>query len=290
VKFHRVYIEITNICGLKCSFCTTPATENASMSLKVFENTIKQLPSYTKEVALHILGDPLVLSNLTSYLDILANYNLRAFITTSGYYIKNHTVKTLLHPSVKQINISINSYNKNDNIITFDEYLEPIFELIDSKLANNIEAFINLRIWNLDETMSETNFNKGFFSKVAKHFNITLDSKRIYQEKPKSIRIAYKTLLHFDSYFEWPSLDNPIYGDGTCQGLSSHFGILSNGKVVPCCLDSKGDMELGNITKEPLEKILYNSKSTSIINGFKANKALEELCQRCSYKNRFNKE
>lgn len=287
MKFHRIYIELTDICGLKCSFCNTQPT-NSTMSLKQFEEIISQAKNYTQEIALHIMGDPLVLSNLASYLDILAQYNLKAFITTSGYYVANHTFESLLHPATKQINISINSYNKNSNTLSLDAYLEPIFGLIEYKLAHNIDQFINLRIWNLDESFSEREFNQRFFERVSKRFGVTLNSDEIYREKPKNIRIASKTLLHFDSYFEWPSLDNPIYGDGTCQGLSSHFGILSNGTVVPCCLDSQGVMNLGEMNKESLEKILYNSKTTSIIDGFREGRAVEELCQRCSYKSRFN--
>jgi radical SAM protein with 4Fe4S-binding SPASM domain len=258
------------------------------MGLEQFEAIIQQVTPYTQEIALHIMGDPLVLSNLKSYLDILQRYNLRAFLTTSGYYIAQHSNETLLHKAVKQINISINSYNKNNNTLTFDAYLKPIFELIEYKVLHQIDKFINLRIWNLDADLSEKQFNQAFFDKVSTHFDTALTSQLIYSKKPKTIRIASKTLIHFDHYFQWPSLDNPVYGDGTCQGLSSHFGILCDGRVVPCCLDAQGSVTLGDIYKESLDKILYNSKTTSIINGFKENKAVEALCQRCSYKNRFN--
>lgn len=287
MKFHRVYIELTDICGLSCSFCTTQPA-NRTMSLEHFELITAQLKPYTQEVALHMMGDPLVLSNLKEYLDILQHHKLRAFITTSGYYIANHHPTTLLHDATKQINISINSYNKNQNTITLDEYVAPIFELIEYKLKHNIDKFINLRLWNLDETLSEEEFNQNFFDRVSKRFDIELDSKQIYTQKPKNIRIASKTLLHFDHYFEWPSLDNPLYGDGICQGLDSHFGILSNGVVVPCCLDAQGVITLGDISKEPLEKILHAHKTKKIIDGFKKGIAVEELCQKCSYKKRFN--
>ncbi|MEA2029919.1 MAG: radical SAM/SPASM domain-containing protein [Campylobacterota bacterium] len=287
MKFHRVYIEITDICGLSCSFCTTQPA-NRTMSLEHFELIISQVKDYTQEVALHMMGDPLVLSNLKEYLEILQRHKLRAFITTSGYYTAKHHPTTLLHEATKQINISINSYNKNQNTLTLDEYLAPIFDLIEYKLSHNIDKFINLRLWNLDESLSERAFNQSFFDRVSARFDITLNSDEIYRQQPKNIRIASKTLLHFDSYFEWPSLDNPIYGNGRCQGLSSHFGILSNGKVVPCCLDSQGVITLGDITKEPLEEIFHSHKTKNIIDGFKKGIATEELCQKCSYKKRFD--
>jgi radical SAM protein with 4Fe4S-binding SPASM domain len=110
----------------------------------------------------------------------------------------------------------------------------------------------------------------------------------IYGERPKSILVASKVLVHFDSYFDWPSLKNKNYGDGTCQGLESHIAILASGKVVPCCLDCDGIIELGDLHESSLEAILSNKRTVSMIDGFKDGKAIEELCQKCSYKNRFN--
>ena len=136
--------------------------------------------------------------------------------------------------------------------------------------------------------MSEKDFNQTIFNRVSSHFKLALDLEEIYRDKPKSIRLDYKVLLHFDNYFEWPSLNNRVYGDGTCQGLSSHIAILSSGVVVPCCLDGDGVMELGNLKNSSLDNILSSKRANSIRDGFKDKIAVEDLCKRCSYKDRFN--
>jgi radical SAM protein with 4Fe4S-binding SPASM domain len=100
--------------------------------------------------------------------------------------------------------------------------------------------------------------------------------------------LASKILIHFDDYFEWPSLKNPIYGDGTCQGLQSHVGILASGKVVPCCLDCDAIIELGDLHVTSLKNIVESKRAVDMLKGFKEGKAVEALCQKCSYKNRFN--
>jgi radical SAM protein with 4Fe4S-binding SPASM domain len=117
--------------------------------------------------------------------------------------------------------------------------------------------------------------------------NISLDIDKIYTTKPKTIRLDYKVLLHFDEYFKWPTLSNPVYGDGRCLGLKSHIGILCNGDVVPCCLDDKGIITLGDIKTQSLDEILNAKRAIDIKRGFEKGKAVEELCQRCSYKDRF---
>ncbi len=289
MKFHRIYIELTNECGLQCSFCPSATVIPQQISLSFFESIIVQAKKYTKEIACHVMGDPLRINKLHAYLDILQKYNMKALLTTSGYYLKKHSTKTLFHPAVKQINISLNSYNKNDTMLTFNQYLKPIIELCQEKLAQDADLFLNLRLWNLDEDMSEKAFNSTLFKYIADYFPLKITLEEVYRNRPKSIRIANKILLHFDNYFEWPSLDNPLYGNGTCQGLSSHIAILVDGRVVPCCLDANAVIELGNLEKESLDTILKSTISKKMIDGFKNGIATEELCQRCSYKDRFNK-
>lgn len=173
-KFHKVYIEITNICGLKCSFCPTKDTQNQTMDINLFNNICKQVKYYTKDIALHIFGDPLVLSNLNQYLDVALEHNLRVHITTTGYFLNNFNLNLFLHKSIKQINFSLNSYNKNNMNISLDEYLEPMFKLCDIKLKNKIHNFINFRLWNIDNS-DDKEFNQEIFNKLSNKFNIKLE-------------------------------------------------------------------------------------------------------------------
>lgn len=204
MKFYRIYIELTNVCGLSCSFCPTKELPNKEMDLAFFESVIAQAKHYTKEIACHVVGDPLTQSNLHDYLDIIHKYGLKAMLTTSGYFLKKHNYDTLFHPCVKQINISLNSFNKNDTSLTFEQYITPVIALCEEKLRREEELFINLRVWNLDEMMSERSFNDILFSKLSQTFDTPLSLETIYEERPKSIRLASKILVHFDNYFEWP--------------------------------------------------------------------------------------
>ncbi len=253
------------------------------MSLELFEEIVQQAKPYTKEIACHVVGDPLTLSNLSDYLDVIHKYNMKAILTTSGYFMKKHSYKTLFHPAVKQINISLNAFNKNDTTLSFEQYIKPILKLCHEKVAQEKELFINLRMWNLDEAMSEDSFNKEVFSKLEEYFGIKLE----YKGAKDSIRLDNKVLLHFDNYFEWPSLENKNYGHGTCQGLSSHIGILANGDVIPCCLDNEAVMRLGNLQDDTLNNILNTKRAKDIRDGFKEGYCSEEMCQKCSYKSRF---
>ena len=71
--------------------------------------------------------------------------------------------------------------------------------------------------------------------------------------------------------------------DGTCYGLIYHIGILVDGTIIPCCLDSRGDINLGNIYENNLDDILMSERVKNIINNFKNNKKCEELCKHCKF-------
>jgi radical SAM protein with 4Fe4S-binding SPASM domain len=287
MHFHRVHIEVTNICGLACSFCPPKPSPSKTMPLPFFDKVVTQLRPYTKELAFHVMGDPLTLSNLGDYLDIAHREDFEVALTTSGYYLKKCSFETLFHPAVRQLNISLNSYNKNSLNLTFDGYMDAVLELCAEKLARRPKPFINLRLWNFDEACSEAAFNAMLFERLSDFFEIPIDLEVLYAQRPKSFRLASKVLLHFDSYFEWPSLNSAHDSDGSCYGLRSHIGILADGTVVPCCLDGDGVIALGNLHETPLREVLDSERAQAIREGFLQAKAVEELCRKCSYKDRF---
>lgn len=256
------------------------------MDLELFDTICHQAKEFTNEIYLHLLGDPLVLSNLQDYLDIAYKYSLKVNITTSGFYLKKEIFTILVHPSIKQVNISLNSFNANKTSKSFDEFIDIIMDFCDfkQKSANNI--FINLRLWNIDKTSSAYIYNQKVIQKLKEFFeleHINLSSSKDRQ------RLANKVIISFDEYFEWPSLNNRYYEEkGFCLGLKSHIAITCSGDVVPCCLDKDAIINLGNLHSQSLKEILYSPKAQAIIYSFKEGFALQELCKHCSFKARFS--
>ena len=97
-------------------------------------------------------------------------------------------------------------------------------------------------------------------------------------------------MINQDFEFVWPSIENEIISEvGTCQGLRSQIAILSNGDVVPCCLDQDAEIKLGNIFEENLNDILEKKLTNEIIKGFENHKVIHNLCKRCGFRCKFDK-
>jgi len=141
--FKKVYIEITNVCNLKCKFCPETSRKKQFMNVQNFESIIKKVHKYTNLVALHVKGEPLMHTDLEQILNILEKYNLKANITTNGTLIEKNINILKSSKSVRQINISIHSITQNNNLDK--KYLINIFKSVD-ELDNII---ISYRLWNV---------------------------------------------------------------------------------------------------------------------------------------------
>ena len=79
-------------------------------------------------------------------------------------------------------------------------------------------------------------------------------------------------------------MDNDYYNEcGSCRGLRDHIGILVDGTVIPCCLDSAGIINLGNIYKQDLNDIIGSDLFREMKQGFLDNKKIHELCRKCNF-------
>ena len=104
----------------------------------------------------------------------------------------------------------------------------------------------------------------------------------------RSIALGDRCFLSFDEVFEWPSLSHPYVSDrGTCRGLRDMIAILSDGSVVPCCLDAYAQECLGNVFEQSFAQILQGERLNEIRDGFLRHRLCSPLCRRCAYRMRF---
>ena len=89
--------------------------------------------------------------------------------------------------------------------------------------------------------------------------------------------------------FAWPDIERIDPTDSVfCYGLRDQFGVLVDGTVVPCCLDSDGNIPLGNVYQQPLAEILTSPRAQALHDGFSCRRPTEELCRRCGYAQRYS--
>lgn len=279
MRFKRVYIEITNTCNLACSFCIQNSRIPRRMSVEEFKHVIQEVKPYTKHVYLHILGEPLSHPDLSTFLQICKQAGMEVILTTNGTLLKQQ-VETLREAGcIRQLNISLHSFPQHEQ----PQYLDRLWEC--AKVLADVGIHVNFRLWSMQDGILSAETH-GLLDAVLKYY-------RKHQEDLSLRRMSRFDLadhihLHFENVFTWPALTNPYVNDvGTCLGMKTMCGILVDGTLVPCCLDSKGDIALGNVFKTPLKEILSSQRCEDMVKGFQNKQVKEALCQHCSYRLRF---
>lgn len=271
--FKKIYVEITNSCNKNCSFCSISKRKKKEMSLSEFKEVIEKIKPYTNYIYLHIKGEPLLHSNIKDILEICRVNKIKVNLTTNGTYLNKYKEVICDSNIVRQINISLHSYKKDDDFKT-------LFETVDY-INKNSKIYLVYRYWILSKTNKSNNYQ---INKLIDYYKLDDNIKdKIYHKL--NIKINDTLYVNKDYEFIWPSLDNNCHNlTGTCLGLKSHIGILSDGTVVPCCLDAEGIIALGNIFEKSLDEILNSERAQKMIKGFRENKKIEELCKHCSFK------
>ena len=273
--YSKAYVEITNICNMHCSFCHGHSRPPRRMSEEEFLRVLTALEGRTRFLYYHLMGEPLSHPLLPKFLEMAAERGFRSVLTTNGTLLKKRGEELLAAP-LHKISISLHSFEEGGED-AFWRYLSQVSDFAEAASKKGI--IVVLRMWN-------RGFDEGRNDRILSFFRDRIEGE--WADNSRGIRIHDKLHLEWGERFEWPDPQAPLGGERVrCYGLCDHFGILSDGTVVPCCLDSDGTLALGNLFSEELSDILSGERASAIADGFRRGVAAEELCRRCGYAERF---
>ena len=278
MKFKRIYIEITNQCNLTCDFCAISNRPKRTMSVDEFKLICEQIRFFTDFIYLHVQGEPLLHPQLDEILQIACKYDLKVQLVTNGTLIEKRFDLLLESPAIRQISVSLQSMQTIGYLEDTKRREMLLNHLVELSNAGKI---IQIRLWNYDEQLFTDGINKCLLYLGIQFEDLLIDKKR-YLTDHKNI------FFSLDKQFQWPSDPGDISTVGRCQGANSMLAILSDGTLVPCCLDHQGAIELGNVFNTPFASLLEGNRLVSIQRGFKQNKIVESFCQSCQYRHRFD--
>jgi hypothetical protein len=309
MKFKRIYVEISNVCNLQCSFCPEVGRDKKVMSREAFLQLLPKIAPWTEEVCLHLMGEPLAHPEFREIVEACAAFSLPINLTTNGTLLtRKSNSAVLLNPIIRQVNFSVQSYfGSPRHGVTLTDYLGPIFRWTHLARRQRPDLYVNYRFWLMDDEASPvgqtgtraapapldpltpTGPSNLIMALIEREFGVNLN-RRIHLGFRKSKRVVDRIYLHFDSEFRWPhESDAEPVREGTCYGLRHHIGVHADGTVVPCCLDKEAQLKLGDLGAQTLEEILGAPRASAIRAGFERGELVESLCQRCTYVRRFTR-
>ena len=269
--YSRVYVEITNICNMNCSFCHGHKRPLHQMTEAEYAHLLQQLKGKTEYIYHHLMGEPLVHPLLPRFIEMARQAGFRPMLTTNGTLLASRG-DALLDKGLHKVNISLHSFEGQD-AADHRRYMEQVAAFAQKATQNG--TIISLRLWNsgCDEGRNDT---------ALALLRELLPGP--WTPNTRGFRIRDMLFLEWGDRFAWPDQSAPDYGkEVSCYGLRDHFGILCDGTVVPCCLDSDGSIPLGNVFNRELTDILNSPRAAAIAEGFRCRTAVESLCRHCGF-------
>ena len=288
-----VYIEITNVCNLHCSFCpcgTQSQGDRTFMDSKLFDDCITGAQEIgATSVYFHVLGEPTLHPGFAHYLKKLEQTPLKLTLTTNGTTIERVGRQILASPAVRQVNFSTHAYAELPRE-TAERHLQNVLDFCRIATIERPELYINLRLWNVGAEEA-TPWNSYMLGRIRETFGVDVTPGH-FCSRHKSFNITGRLYLHEDTRFEWPKPNEKVENRderiaGTCRALDTHVAILHDGRVVACCLDHSGQITLGHIAEQTLSEILQTPLVCELREGFAQHELRHPFCQNCSFCKRF---
>ncbi len=261
------------------------------MSPEEFAKILEKIDGQVENVFLHLMGEPLLHPRLSEILDIADKFDISVKITTNGTLLHKALPILVKSKNLKTVSISLHSFEANEligEVSSFHEYLSLCIE--SAKRLAEADKFAVLRLWNLTDDDTASSSNKDVLEALHHAFPSE------WTQTHRGSRLAYHVFLEWGERFAWP---DPIAEEKKeteslpsdekkpfCHGLSSQIGILCDGRVVPCCLDRNGDINLGNIFESSLSEILSSERATALIHDLQTRLYREPLCKSCEFSKR----
>ena len=251
----------------------------------------------------HLMGEPMLHPLLPDFIRMAREKGFNTVLTSNGTLPLK--AMRLLSSLPHKVQLSLHSHESNGKGILAD-YIDKVMQFAIPAAEQG--TCVVLRLWNQGGRESE---NEQVMQLLEKYV------QKPWRERPDGYRLCDNLYLEFDRKFEWPTTQEPPSGSPEgeglldsidpsnagfereevtknspprgsrrgaevfCKALHKQIGVLSDGSLVPCCMDHNGDIRLGNIFTQSLDEILNSPRAKAMVEGFRHHKATELLCRNC---------
>jgi len=284
---------------------------------KALDEILKE--KLTDTIFFHVMGEATLYSYLEEAIRYAKNKGLKVVLTTNGWEMSSKLLEEILRVGIDHILFSVQTPDKDSFAlrqapVDFLTYRKKIcsliariieygstkvtlsflttpwsFFLLPSKKYRIVRNKKELISFFTDWVYEIANVvqNKGFQEKLY-------NKKKAFLKRLSSFRILGWNKLSITKHF---TLETRVLGDwvhqslsaekiikarvGFCEGLKSHFGILSNGDMVFCCVDYDGNTRFGNLKENTIKEALAQKRVQNAVQGFEKFIVKEPYCQRC---------
>tara|TARA_Y100000996_G_C22512679_1_gene639090 strand:- start:1 stop:921 length:921 start_codon:yes stop_codon:yes gene_type:complete len=286
------YLETTNYCNLSCTFCNRDEVVKKlkHMSLTDWQLVLEKLKHQPiKEAKLMGLGEPFLHPKFSTICKMFKDYFPNAFliVATNCQYKMNTNFKDSLK-FIDLLYLSIDGYKES-----YEKFRPPSKW---SKLINFLEELKNTSRHNCKITCNyvvnrENIIDISKIDELCKEYNLEELRLNIAQDwsEEKSIEntnfisgYSNEQISYLKDNYSANIKGKAPWTWSDCFWVNTGIYMTVEGNLKVCALNTDTE-SLGNIFKEPVDKILNSKKMNEIREGCNKN-IPSKHCENCSYK------
>jgi hypothetical protein len=302
-----VFLEVTNNCNFRCNFCPLAISERPPehMDTELAKHIIQQLHEsrYRNILCFHLLGEPLLHSDIHEILRFAQERSYRTLLLTNGSLLTRDNIKSLFDGCLGEIVISMQlideqTFPLRGSSISWNQYLSRIRQAVNYKLTHNTVTPLRISVGVRKEDsaypqddyfprISPSHLGKNIlnlFSQIPALSSHKLREKLGAMKVPLTGRLdlAPGLSVSIKQMGNW----RRIYTDhkiekGSCPHFGREFGILSNGRLVHCHLDYDGKTAFADARKEQLQDVFKRSELQIATERYLKEGKVPAGCQHC---------
>lgn len=268
------WIDIVRTCNLRCVMCPQSkglSRRDAKMPMPLFRDIIDQICQNRPLVKLYLSGEPLLHERLFDMIDYATAHNCTTMIHTNGTLLTEAVTEKLLASNLTSISISFDGcspeiYEQLRPPARFDKVQSNIHRYLQRRKANHRGPHCTIEIIRMRQTCD------------------------LIDDFVKRWKAAGADAVHVTEYMTWLGSveDRRVQRPGTdekyspCEAPFRHGCILSDGTVVPCCMDVNGKLPLGNVTRNHfLDLWAGNDYRQLRLQMLAGDLPIHSICRRC---------
>ncbi len=238
------------------------------MPLPLFKRAAAQAGELAEVISLHLLGEPLLHPDFPALLRCCSELGLRVNLVTNGLLLGNFPPALFEEPCLAQVSISLHALS----CLPPGQRPAALAALTGFARGRPGRLTVGFRL----RTREKDGFHAETLKGLLSGFGAGLEPGADF------VKLAEGVFLNFGPVFDWPGADGAAGRTG-CLGLKHHFGILSDGRVVPCCADYDGRLALGDIGEQPLKEIISGQRAAELRRSFAGGAPMPAYCASCGF-------
>lgn len=304
-----IWVEPTNICNLKCSWCYQSTgsmnRKKGSMTLDTYKRIISEVKPFKPEISLHLAGESLLHKDFFTFVEIAKQNGLVVGVTTNGTLLRKDDFR-ILATGIDTINISIAGTDKEDYLRVrgtddFDAIKQDIIDLCRRKKELKSPTKIYINVTATEQNSIHIGTFKSEFESIEGIEGVIVRDLMDWQGsidtvgmkirgsgfKSRLARIVRGNEVLLSLYIVMRNIrkSRRLRERTYCSSVHSSAGILWDGTVVPCCLDYNGSIGLGNINDRSFMEIWNGDAMARLRKTLKTVKATKQhpVCGPCIF-------